>query len=102
MNDVRPHVVHFAGHGGGGSVFFDDAQVDADDVDGERGRILSFELLSRAVAATDSPPTVLVLNACDTLEGAEVSLNAIPTVIGMAASVGDLAAGVFAARFIRP
>jgi hypothetical protein len=103
MNDVRPHVVHFAGHGGGQGVLFDDALIrddpapddDPDDV----GRPVDFGLLARALAATDHPPTLLVLNACDTLDGAETLLDAVPVVIAMASSVTDLAATVFAARF---
>jgi hypothetical protein len=107
MNDVRPHVVHFAGHGGGQGVLFDDALIrdepdpdpdddtDTDDV----GRPVDFGLLARALAATDHPPILLVLNACDTLDGAETLLDAVPVVIAMASSVTDLAATVFAARF---
>ncbi len=100
INDMRPHVVHFAGHGGGASLLFDDAQIhDAHESDHNVGRALSFDLLGRALRATDSPPTVLILNACDTLRGAEVLLDVVPTVVAMADSVSDLAAGVFAARF---
>jgi CHAT domain len=99
INEMRPHVIHFAGHGGQGLVLFDDAEVGSTSRDVPRGRPISFALLARAVAATDQAPTLLVLNACDTLAGAEVLLNGIPAVIAMATSVGDLAAGVFAARF---
>lgn len=45
------------------------------------------------------PPTVLVLNACDTLDGAEILLDSVPVVIAMASTISDLAATVFAARF---
>jgi hypothetical protein len=94
INEVRPHVVHFAGHGGGAAVLFDDGQVD-----NPQGRTMPFELLGRALVATDTPPTLLVLNACDTVDGADALLNAVPVVIAMSSSIGDLAAAVFAARF---
>lgn len=94
MNEQRPHVVHFAGHGGGYSILFDDGVVE-----NPSGRVVSFELLARALAATDARPKVLVLNACDTLEGAEVLLRSVPIVIAMASSISDLAGSAFAARF---
>ena len=49
--------------------------------------------------ATDDPPTLLVLNGCDTLDGAEVLLDSTPVIIAMATEITDLAASVFAARF---
>ncbi|MDQ4039133.1 MAG: CHAT domain-containing protein [Actinomycetota bacterium] len=55
MNEQRPHVIHFAGHGGGYSLLFDDAKVED-----PSGRTVSFDLLARAFAATDTPPNVLV------------------------------------------
>jgi hypothetical protein len=99
INEMRPHVVHFAGHGGEGSVLFDDAEIRVQGGSSVRGHRISFALLGRAVGATDSPPTLLLLNACDTLEGTDVLLGVTPVIIGMASSVSDLAAGVFASRF---
>jgi hypothetical protein len=42
---------------------------------------------------------LLVLNGCDTLDGAEVLLDTSPVVIAMATDITDLAAATFAARF---
>jgi hypothetical protein len=94
LNDKRPHVVHFSGHGGGQALEFDDGQV----IDSE-GIPVGFDLVARALAATDTPPFVVVLNACDTLDGAEVLLAATPVVIATTTAITDLAANVFAARF---
>jgi hypothetical protein len=94
LNDVRPHVVHFSGHAGDAAVLFDNASVDSPD-----GREVPFELLARALGATAEPPKLLVLNGCDTLDGAEVLLEATPVVIAMATEISDLAATAFAARF---
>ncbi len=102
INRSRPHVVHFAGHAGGRSLLFDDALIrdEGDQTDGtDIGRPINFALLARALGATAQPPKMLVLNACDTLDGAESLLDVVPVVIAMASSVSDLAAGVFAARF---
>lgn len=98
INEMRPHVVHFSGHGGGSTVLFDDAKTVRAPSE-ETGRPVSFELLARALAATDSSPKLLVLNSCDSLDGAEVVLDVVPAVIGMTAGISDVAAQVFAARF---
>jgi hypothetical protein len=53
----------------------------------------------RALGATAEPPTLLVLNGCDSLDAAEVLLEVTPMVIAMATENSDLAASAFAARF---
>lgn len=99
INEVRPHVIHFAGHAGGSGVLFDDAQIETADRSEGRGRLMSFELLGRALAATDTPPTLLVLNACDTLAGGETLLGMVPVLVGTESALSDPAAAAFAARF---
>jgi hypothetical protein len=94
LNEIRPHVVHFSGHAGGAAVLFDNASVDT-----PAGRKVTFDLLARALSATADPPALLVLNGCDTLEGAEELLESTSVVIAMATEITDLAASVFAARF---
>ncbi len=94
INDHRPHIVHFSGHGGGRSVFLENGSVDAPE-----SSELPFSLLVEALASTDTPPTLLVLNACDTLDGAEVILPAVPVVVAMSEPIGDVAATVFATQF---
>jgi hypothetical protein len=94
INDVRPHVIHFSGHGDGQGLLFDNASLDAPE-----GRQIPFELLTRLLDATDTPPALLVLNACETLAGSDSLLEVTPVVVAMADSVGDMAAGVFATHF---
>ena len=94
INDVRPHVIHFSGHGGGGGLLFDNASLDRPE-----GLEMPFNLLARFLGATDTPPSLLVLNACDTLDGSELMLEVVPVIVAMADSVGDMAAGVFATQF---
>lgn len=94
INDHRPHIVHFSGHGGRKSVFLENGSVEAPE-----SNELPFDLLMEVLAATDTPPTLLVLNACDTLEGAEAILPAVPVVIAMSEPIGDVAATVFATQF---
>lgn len=96
MNDVRPHVVHFAGHAGGGALLFDNGSVDAPE-----GLEVQLDQLARALASTSTPPTLVVLNGCHTLDAADVLLDAAPVVVGMADTITDLAAATFAATFYR-
>ncbi len=94
LNDEQPHVVHFSGHGGGQTLEFDDGAIDD-----PQAADVTFEQLAAVLAATDQPPRVLVLNACDTLQGAEVLLDAVPVIIATRSSISDIAANLFAVRF---
>lgn len=94
MNDKRPHVIHFSGHGGGAGILFDNGSVD-----NPEGVGMEFDKLGKFLSATDDPPRLLVLNACDTLNGAEVLLDAVPVVVAMSDSITDMAAAMFATKF---
>ena len=92
----RPHVVHFSGHGDENLIVFEE------DVNARHaGAVVSAEAFARAVAATDEPPLLIVLNAChsaaqidDLVDGAVA-----PFAIGMSDSIGDDDAIHYAARF---
>lgn len=73
--------------------------MDNGSVDEPEAAELDFELLAKLLAATTTPPTLLVLNACETLGGADLLLPAVPVVIAMSDTIADLAAGVFAGQF---
>lgn len=94
LNDKRPHVVHFSGHGGGRGLLFDNGSASE-----PAGVDVSYASLAAFLAATDYPPRLLVLNACDTLDGAEVLLPTVPVVIAMSDTISDAAAAIFASRF---
>lgn len=96
LNDHRPHVVHFSGHASALSLLLEDEAGSQD------GAGIQFGLLARVLGATDEPPRLAVLNACESLEGAEDLLQMVPTVIGMSESITDLAAITFAARSTPP
>lgn len=63
------------------------------------GSGVQFNLLARILGATDEPPGLVVLNACESLEGAEDLLQTVPTIIGMSEEITDHAAITFATRF---
>lgn len=94
LNDVRPHIVHFSGHAGDQAMLFDGGEIDL-----QSENVVSFDLLVKALDATDQPPRLLVLNACNTLEGASIILPAVPVVIAMSDEVLDTAAILFAQQF---
>lgn len=93
LNEHRPHLVHFSGHADGGGLLMENTAGD------QSGEGINFDLLARTLAATDTPPSVVVLNACESLSGAEELLRICPIVIGMSDSIGDLAAVAFASAF---
>jgi hypothetical protein len=94
INDHRPHVIHFSGHAGGEALLMED-----EDDDSFEGNVLEFDILAEALAATTTPPSLIVLNGCETLEGAEVLLNAAPVIIAMSDSISDAAATIFSTKF---
>lgn len=96
LNSYRPDIIHFSGHGGGKALLFDNARAGDDG-----GTVLDFEMVARVVEATSAAPKLLVLAACDTVDGAERFLKSVPAVIAMANSIDDEAACEFSARFYR-
>lgn len=93
LNEHRPHVVHFSGHANSLGLLMEN------DAGTQEGDGLDFTMLARLLGATDEPPRLVVLNACESLAGAEDLLQTVPTVIAMSDSINDTSAVVFAARF---
>ncbi|WP_300599055.1 CHAT domain-containing protein [uncultured Nocardioides sp.] len=93
LNDHRPHVVHFSGHADTLGVWMENEAGDT------AGHDVDFSLLARLLGATDEPPRLVVLNACESIEGADDLLQTVPLVIGMSDTIDDTAAIVFARSF---
>lgn len=93
LNEYRPHVVHFSGHANalGLQMENDQGTTEGDDLD--------FGLLARLLGSTDVPPRLIVLNACESLAGADELLQTVPTVVAMSDEINDASAVVFAGRF---
>jgi len=96
LNSYRPDIIHFSGHGGGRTLLFDNERAGDDG-----GTVLDFDMVARVVKATSATPKLLVLAACDTVDGAERFLDTVPVVIAMADSIDDEAACEFSRRFYR-
>ena len=93
LNEFRPHVVHFSGHGGGGGLYFDTEYDFSYD-----GTHLDFSTIAKVINAIDDPPVLLVFNACDTERGASQLLGRVKAIVAMADSIGDESALLFAPR----
>ncbi|PRA82075.1 CHAT domain-containing protein [Microbacterium sp. MYb66] len=93
LNDHRPHVIHFSGHASYTGLLMENEAGDED------GAGIDFKFLARVLSVTDSPPELVVLNACESLGGAAELLTVAPVIIGMSDTIGDDAAIVFASAF---
>jgi CHAT domain len=94
LNDHEPGIVHFSGHGYSGGLAVDHAKVAR-----PKGKILTFDILGKALAAVDVPPRVVVLNACESAGAKKALLPSVSAMIVMRDSVSDVAATAFATRF---
>jgi hypothetical protein len=94
LNDHRPQIVHFSGHGSISGLAVDSGKVGKPAV-----RALSFELLAKALSATDHPPTVVVLNSCESSAAGKLVLRTSDVVVTMRVPITDIAATAFAQRF---
>jgi CHAT domain len=94
LNDKAPAVVHFSGHGNENGVGTDDAKSVR-----PAGKLVTFDLLAKAIAATDTPPQVIVLNSCKSAGAKKSFFPPARAIVAMGNSIGDLAAIAFAAKF---
>ncbi len=93
LNQHRPHIVHFSGHGShaGLSLAGDDG----------RDRLVTARALTALFATLRDNIRLVFLNACYSREQALALIASIDCVIGMKDSIRDDAATVFASSFYR-
>ncbi len=91
LNETRPHVVHFSGHGDQGALAFED--------DDGRTKPLTNEMLGMLLRASSDRIRLMVLNSCRSSTQAELALDYIDAAIGMDLPVADEAAKIFAGQF---
>jgi len=94
MNEHRPHVVQFSGHGSKS-----DQIILCDD--GGNPKPVSKDALVALFESTRKNVQVVVLNACYSRGQAQAIVSVVPCAVGMKDSIGDGAALVFAASFYR-
>ena len=86
--------MHFSGHGNKGGLATDDGSVKR-----AKTQFITFNVLGKALAATDSPPEVVVLNACQSAGARTALLGTAKAIIAMGDSISDVAAVAFATMF---
>jgi hypothetical protein len=94
LNDHRPRIVHFSGHGDADGIAVDSPKIKKRTV-----KTVSFDLLAKALSATDAPPEVIVLNSCKSSGARKTFLPPAKILVVMGDSISDLAASAFAAKF---
>ncbi len=91
LNEVRPHIVHFSGHGNEGELAFEN--------DEGRAQPLSNDTLGVLLAATSDRIRLAVFNSCQSAAQAVLATDYVSFAIGMETSVEDENAKTFAAQF---
>jgi TPR repeat protein len=94
LNEVKPDVVHFSGHGWSEGLFFMDP-------DGLRAHSVDVVLLSKLFRIFRGQIRVVVLNACHSHAQAEEVAQVVGCAIGMRGKISDRAAIDFGAAFYR-
>jgi hypothetical protein len=91
----RPHIVHFSGHSDDDLIVFED-EVD----EPHEGVIVTAEAFAHAVAATDEPPLLILLNSCNSASQIGRLVESVaPFAIGMSDEIEDGDAITYAAQF---
>jgi len=90
LNEVEPDIVHFSGHGADAGLAFQDENDDL--------RLLTNDELDALLKACPSLLKLAVFNSCDSAEQARVASGRVPAAVGMAQSIEDEAARVFAGQ----
>lgn len=92
INECKPGVVHFSGHGSeGDEIIFQDGAGNT--------KAVSKEAMVQTIVAGSSDVQLVFFNACFSQGQASAVVEHVPCAIGMNAPIGDEAARVFAAQF---
>jgi hypothetical protein len=94
MNEHRPHIVQFSGHGSDNDEIFLCDEAD-------RPKPVSKDALVALFDSTRSNVRVVMLNSCYSKAQAEAIVSVVPCAIGMNDTIEDKAALIFAASFYR-
>lgn len=91
LNRHRPDIVHFSGHGSESGLVFDDNHGNPHDVD--------FSQFGLLLQVATKPVRLVVFNACDSAQQAELACDFVDAAIGMNTSIQDDDAKEFAGAF---
>lgn len=91
----RPHVIHFSGHSHTDLIEFEDDRDEPHD-----GLVVTASAFASAIAATDDPPLLVLLNSCHSAAQIENLVSGVvPFAIGMSDAIADAEAIIYAAQF---
>jgi hypothetical protein len=91
LNEVRPNILHFSGHGNDAELAFED--------DAGCSSPLSNEQIKHLLGAAPEPIRLILFNSCNSLSQAQVSAEHVDIAIGMETAIGDDEARTFAGQF---
>jgi hypothetical protein len=91
LNEIRPHVLHFSGHGNSKELAFEDSNGLATPLGNDQ--------LGRLLGAAPETIRLILFNSCDSTAQAELATSHVDLAIGMDATVEDEAAQIFAGQF---
>lgn len=95
LTRFRPHIVHFSGHSNDDLIVFED-ELDAH----HEGVVVTAAAFASAVAASDKPPVLVLLNSCRSASQIDELVRiVVPFAIGMSDSIDDADAIGYAAWF---
>jgi hypothetical protein len=90
LNEVKPDIIHFSGHGADAGLAFQD--------ENDELQLLTNEQLDRILEVCPCPLGLAVFNSCDSAEQARLASQRLPAAVGMTESIEDEAARVFAGQ----
>jgi hypothetical protein len=90
LNEVKPVILHFSGHGSDVALVFEDEHGQTRPLDNER--------LAKLLEATASDVRLIVFNSCDSAAQAELAVAHVDLAIGMDSAIDDADAKVFAGQ----
>lgn len=91
LNEMRPTVLHFSGHGSDSGLAFEDENGST--------QALGNAMLGRLLTAAAGGVQLILFNSCDSATQAEVAIQHVDLAIGMDTAIDDQDAKVFAGQF---
>ena len=93
IDEEKPDIVHFSGHGTDGYIILED--------DAGNSKPVSAEVIARIFKVLENKTTIVVLNCCFSASSAEEISKTVDCVIGMDKEINDEPAIAFASGFYR-
>lgn len=91
LNEVRPTILHFSGHGNSRALAFED--------ENEETALLTNDQLGKLLAAAPERIRLAIFNSCDSAAQAKLATAQVELAIGMDAPIEDQIAQTFAGEF---